>query len=240
MSLYENESIFQVLFVTLILGGGCAIMAGRGIALTWRNIGTAAIAMIPLGLAVRFVHFALFNEPLLQPQTYIVETIFLIAAACLALPLAQAATMAKADYKIDKDRISTAYKVDKAVCGALKDNAKDICVEEAKAKEKVGKAELEFNYTGKANDGNKVLVAKEKCDDLAGNTKDVCVKEAKAVEIKALADAKMGKEIGIAKRDAATDKKDADYKVDIEKCDSQTGDVKTLCVSTAKLKFGKS
>ncbi|MBP6405215.1 MAG: hypothetical protein KA335_06140 [Ramlibacter sp.] len=173
----------------------------------------------------------------------------LIAAACLALPMAQAATMAKADYKIDKDRISTAYKVDKAVCGALKDNAKDICVEEAKAKEKVGKAELEFNYTGKANDGNKVLVAKaeaayavakEKCDDLAGNTKDVCVKEAKAVEIKALADAKMGKEIGIAKRDAATDKKDADYKVDIEKCDSQTGDVKTLCVSTAKLKFGKS
>ncbi len=32
-----------------------------------------------------------------------------------------------------------------------------------------------------------------------GNAKDVCVKEAKAVEIKALADAKMGKEIGAAK-----------------------------------------
>ena len=173
----------------------------------------------------------------------------LIAAAALALPMAQAATMAKADYTVEKQRISATYKVDKAACDSLKDNAKDVCVEEAKAKEKVGKAELEFSYTGKANDGNKVMVAKaesayavakEKCDDQSGNAKDVCVKEAKAVEIKALADAKMGKEISTAKKDAVADKKDADYKVDIEKCDAQSGDAKTLCVSTAKLKFGKT
>ena len=90
-------------------------------------------------------------------------------------------------------------------------------------------AELEYGYTGKAADRNKVLVvkaesayavAKERCDDKAGNAKDVCVKEAKAVETKALADAKMGKEIGEAKKDAAADKLDADYKVAIEKCDA--------------------
>ena len=98
MSLYENESVFQVLFVTLILGGGCAIMAGRGIALTWRSIGTAAIAMIPLGLAVRFVHFALFNEPLLQPQTYVIETILLIAAACLSFQRTRAQQMVRQYY----------------------------------------------------------------------------------------------------------------------------------------------
>jgi hypothetical protein len=173
----------------------------------------------------------------------------LITAAILALPMAQAATMTKADYKLDKQRISATYKLDKAACDPLKANAKDVCVEEAKAKEKVANAELEFSYTGKADDGNKVLVAKaesayavakEKCDDQSGNAKDVCVKEAKAVEVKALADAKMGKEINTAKKDAATDKKDADYKVDIEKCDAQAGDAKSLCISTAKLKFGKS
>jgi hypothetical protein len=38
-------------------------------------------------------------------------------------------------------------------------------------------------------------VAKEKCDDQAGNARDVCRKEAKAVETKALADAKMGKQM---------------------------------------------
>jgi hypothetical protein len=41
------------------------------------------------------------------------------------------------------------------------------------------------------------------------------VQEAKAVEAKALADAKMGKEIGDARQDAAAEKLDADYKVAI-------------------------
>jgi len=148
----------------------------------------------------------------------------LIAAAILALPMAQAATMAKADYKIDKQQISTSYKTDKAACDPLKANAKDICVEEAKAKEKVAKAELEFNYTGKANDGNKVLVAKaeaayavakEKCDDLAGNTKDVCVKEAKAAETTAKADAKA--KMKTADANATAGEKTADARSDASK-----------------------
>ncbi len=173
----------------------------------------------------------------------------LIVAALLSFSVAQAATLPKADYKAEKTRISAEYKVDKAACAPMKDNAKDVCVEEAKAKEKVARAELEYSYTGKAADQTKVLeakaksayaVAKEKCDDLAGNPKDVCVKEAKAVEVKAMADAKMGKQIGEAKGEATDDKMDANYKVAIEKCDALTGDAKTNCVSTAKAKFGKN
>lgn len=173
----------------------------------------------------------------------------LLAASLLALPAAYAATMSKADYKAGKTRISADYKADKAACDSLAANAKDICVQEAKAKEKVARAEIEYGYTGKTADRNKVLVAKaesayavakERCDDLAGNAKDVCVKEAKAVEIKALADAKMGKEIGEAKKDAAADKLDADYKVAIEKCDALAGDPKSSCVAAAKARFGKN
>jgi hypothetical protein len=173
----------------------------------------------------------------------------LIVAALLALPVAQAANITKDDYKSGKTRISADYKADKAACSALKANAKDICVEEAKAKEKVARAELEYSYTGKAKDQTKLMevkaksayaVAKEKCDDKAGNDKDVCVKEAKAVETKALADAKMGKEIGEAKKEATEDKRDADYKVAVEKCDAMSGDAKTSCVAAAKAKFGKN
>lgn len=98
MQLYSNESIFQVLFVTLVLGGGCALLAGRAIALTWRGIGIAAIAMVPLGLAVRFVHFALFNEILLQPQTYIIETAILIAVSCLSFQRTRAQQMVRQYY----------------------------------------------------------------------------------------------------------------------------------------------
>ena len=171
-----------------------------------------------------------------------------LVAAVLMLPAAQAADMSKVDYKASKARISADYKTDKTACAAMAANAKDICTQEAKAKEKVALAELEYSYTGKAADQNKVLVAKanttyavakERCDDKAGNDKDVCVKEAKAVQTKALADAKMGKQIGAAKKDASEDKRDADYKVAVEKCDALSGDPKTGCMNAAKTKFGK-
>lgn len=55
--------------------------------------------------------------------------------------------------------------------------------------EKVALAEIEYGYTGKAADANKVLVAKaesvyavakERCDDQSGNAKSSCVAAAKA------------------------------------------------------------
>jgi hypothetical protein len=177
----------------------------------------------------------------------------LILAATLMLVLshgtAQAATISKAEFRASKTRISADYKVDKAACGSQSGNAKDVCVEEAKAKEKVALAELQYSYTDKRSDMTKVAVAKaessyavakEKCDDKAGNAKDVCVEEAKAIETKLLADAKLGKEVHDAKVDASQDKRDADYKVAIEKCDALAGDAKTHCVAAAKLKFGKN
>lgn len=173
----------------------------------------------------------------------------LIVGALLVLPVAQAATMSKAEYKAANTRISADYKADKAACASLAGNAKDICVEEAKAKEKVARAELEYSYSGKPGDQTKVLVAKaksayavakEKCDDKAGNVKKVCVQEAKAVETKALADAKMGKQIGEAKKEASEEKRDADYKVAVEKCDALAGDAKASCIAAAKAKFGKN
>jgi len=173
----------------------------------------------------------------------------LVTAGLLALPLAQAASMSKADYNTAKTRISAEYKAERSACASQSANAKDICVEEASAKEKVARAELEYGYSAKPADQTKLkvakaesayAVAKEKCDDQAGNAKDVCVKEAKAVEVKALADAKMGQEIGEAKVDASEAKRDADYKVAVEKCDAMAGDAKASCLSTAKVSFGKN
>jgi hypothetical protein len=172
----------------------------------------------------------------------------LVAAALLAMPLAQAANLSKADYQTAKARISADYKTDKSACASRAGNAKDICVEEAKAREKVARAELEYGYSAKPADQTKVMVAKaestyavakERCDDKAGNMKAVCVKEAKAVETKALADARMGKQIGEAAKEASDDKRNADYSVAAQKCDALAGDAKTDCNAAAKAKFGK-
>jgi dsDNA-specific endonuclease/ATPase MutS2 len=172
----------------------------------------------------------------------------LMLAGLLALPLAQAAGMSKADYDSAKTRIGADNKAEHKVCAPMTANAKDVCKEQADAKHKVARAELEYGYSGKPADKNKVLVAKaestyavakEKCDDLAGNGKDVCIKEAKAVEVKALADAKMADKIGEARSDASDTKRDADYKVANEKCDALAGEAKNSCVSAAKTAFGK-
>jgi hypothetical protein len=105
-------------------------------------------------------------------------------------------------------------------------------------------------------------VAKEKCDDKAGNTKDVCLKEAEAAHTAAKADAKAHKKtvdanktaneksttarvkadekIAVARKDAALDKRDAEYAVAKEKCDVLAGNPKDVCVNDAKARFGKS
>ena len=173
----------------------------------------------------------------------------LAALAILALPVVQAASMSKDEYGAGKSRITAEYKTAKDACGSFAGNAKDICVEEAKAKEKVARAELEYGYSGKAEDQNKIMVAKaegayavarEKCDDKAGNEKDVCVQVAKAAETKALADAKLNRKVGAARSDASEDKREATYKVAAERCNAFSGEAKSSCLVDAKLKFGKS
>lgn len=173
----------------------------------------------------------------------------LITLALAALPLSSAFAVSKAENSAARSRIEAAYKVDRAACNSLAQNAKDVCVEEAKAKEKVALAEQEFAYTGTVADQRKVAtvkaetaytVAKERCDDKSGNDKDVCVKEAKAVETKALADVNLGKKVGEAVSEAKDDKRDANYKVAAEKCDALAGAAKDSCMMEAKQKYGKT
>ena len=173
---------------------------------------------------------------------------------------ATATTLSSDAYKAEKDRIDAAYKAEVAQCKSLGGNAKDVCEVTAKGHRDVAKAEAEASYknTAKARYDARVAhvdanykLAKEKCDDLAGNNKDVCVKEAKAAEVKGKADAKVDKvateqaqestkKVADAKTDAAQDKRDADYKVAVEKCDALAGDAKSRCVNDAKVRFGRS
>ena len=185
----------------------------------------------------------------------------LFAAAGIAIAGGtQAQTMSKGAHDSAYKSATAQYKTDREACNSHSGNAKDICVEEAKGKEKVAKAEADAAYKGtpKARESARLAhadanynVAKEKCDDASGNAKDVCVKEAKAGYVKAKADAKVDRvaadtrntsaeKTASARRDAADEKRDADYKVALEKCDSLAGTAKDACVSSAKSRYGKS
>lgn len=124
----------------------------------------------------------------------------LIVAGLLAFSSGFAADkMSREEYNAAKDRIEAQYKADQEACEALKDNAQDVCEKEAKAKEKVARAELAYQRTGEDRDRMEIAevkaeqdyaVAKERCDDMSGDQKDACQKEAKAAEEKAKADMK--------------------------------------------------
>jgi hypothetical protein len=116
-----------------------------------------------------------------------------------AMVAAHAAPMSKEEASAEKSRIEADYKSERKACDALAGNAKDVCVEQAKGKEKVARAELDYKQDASPRHRDKVAevradadysVAKEKCDDLSGDQKDVCVKDAKAAKAKAEADIK--------------------------------------------------
>ncbi len=177
-----------------------------------------------------------------------------------AKPVAPVVPISKDAYDVAVRNADAQSKMDKDACSPRSGNAKDICLAEANGKEKVAKAEAEAAYrnTPKERESARVAraeatysVGKEKCDDLAGNAKDVCVKEADAVLVKAKADAKVDRVAADSRQDAVTKqadarkeadtvKRDADYKVAIEKCDALAGAAKNACVSNAKAQYGRS
>ena len=110
-----------------------------------------------------------------------------------------AQNMSKDEHEAAEKSIVAQYKLDKEKCESLTGNAEDICVANAKGKEKVAKAELEAKFKPSKEAAYKVSVAKaeanydvtkEKCDDKAGNDQEVCEKAAKAVLEKAKSEAK--------------------------------------------------
>jgi len=93
--LYEDESLGIFVLVTILLGGGAAVLAGRAIAATWRPWWQVVIYMLILGGAVRFIHFALFGGTLLSPYYYAVDSAVCLLAGLLGFRVARVAQMVR-------------------------------------------------------------------------------------------------------------------------------------------------
>jgi hypothetical protein len=80
--LSDEHSLGVFFLVSVVMGGGAAWLAGRAIASTWRPWWHLALYMLILSLAVRFIHFALFDSKFLSLHYYLVDS-----AVCLAFGL---------------------------------------------------------------------------------------------------------------------------------------------------------
>ena len=71
------------LLVTVVMGGMAAYATGSAIASTWRPRWQLVAYGFLIAGAVRFIHYALFDEPFIAPRSYVVDLAVLIAAAAL-------------------------------------------------------------------------------------------------------------------------------------------------------------
>ncbi len=93
--LYEAgpHGLWIFLLLTVVLGGIAAFVTGRAIATTWRPLWQLPWYVLLLALGVRFLHFALFQEPLLAPSSLAVDYVLLLAVAALGHRLARVQQM---------------------------------------------------------------------------------------------------------------------------------------------------
>ena len=185
-----------------------------------------------------------------------------LTAVCAVACMSSVFAATPAEHKAAKDQISADYKAAKTQCNSLMGNAKDVCEKEAKGREKIALAELDYRADASERHRHNLAktkadaaydVSKEKCDDLKGNPKDVCVKDAKAAHVKALeaakvadaraetnvAPAKKAADVSEARKDANQNVREAEYKAARERCDALSGDVKDKCVADAKRIHGQ-
>ena len=170
----------------------------------------------------------------------------LIGTASLAFAVTASAAPAhsRATYNATFEKATADGKAAQDKCDALSGNAKDVCIEQAKAVEGRAKADAKAQYkrTRKtrteariaAADGD-FAVAAAKCRAKAGNDQDFCVEEAQAVHAKAIEDAKSTKKVA----DASADAREAEYRVALQKCDTLSAAGKDSCVEETKDRFLK-
>jgi len=81
------RSLLLFLFVTVGLGGGAAMLAGRAIAATWRPWWDVVKYMLLLAVAVRFVQFSVYQSQFPSLSAYLVDAAVCLIAGLLSFRL---------------------------------------------------------------------------------------------------------------------------------------------------------
>lgn len=87
----SNPGVF--IAMTVVVAGFCAFMTGQAIAVTWRAKWQIYPYALLLGVADRFLVFAMFDGPLLSWTAYLSNSLVLIVIAELAFRYARADKM---------------------------------------------------------------------------------------------------------------------------------------------------
>ena len=168
-----------------------------------------------------------------------------------------ALAMDRAAYNTARQRIGADTKVRLEKCRPLSGNAREVCTKEARGSAVIAQADLDALYRPSEQAHFKARVARanvayevarKKCDDLAVPTRKVCQKDAKGVHVRAVEDAKVAQveqragdtpaaksaAVVQARKDAAAERRKADFDAAKARCDALSGELQTKCVADAR------
>jgi len=124
------------------------------------------------------------------------KIVLLTLATAASASIAFAQNTDTAAYKNAHNKAESDYKMAKKQCKAMKDNAQDVCEEEAKVARAKAERDAVAQYRNTPKDldkANRKLadaeydLAKERCDDLSGDAKDSCQNQARSAKSTAMA-----------------------------------------------------
>ncbi|KQP60642.1 DUF6867 family protein [Methylobacterium sp. Leaf108] len=76
---HDLPTLWVFVLVTVTLGGGAAWMTGAGIARGWRPFWQCLLALLLVAAVARFLHYALFEQPLLSGMGFALDAIVILA-----------------------------------------------------------------------------------------------------------------------------------------------------------------
>ena len=88
-----DKSFWVYMLLTVSLGGAAARVSGSVIAATWRPRWQIFGVALLLACAVRFLHYALFEEPFLSPRLFLLDYGVLLLFAASGYQLTRAYRM---------------------------------------------------------------------------------------------------------------------------------------------------
>ena len=88
-----NVNLPVFIGITLVLGGGGAWMMGRALAANWRPVWQLVGYALLLGLADRFLVYALFEGELLSLRGYLLDTAVILGIALVSFRVTRVNTM---------------------------------------------------------------------------------------------------------------------------------------------------
>lgn len=143
--------------------------------------------------------------PTILKGTNMKKIVLLTLATAASASFAFAQNMDTAGYKQAHNKAESDYKAAKKACKSLKDNAQDICEEEAKVARAKAERDAVAQYKNTPRElekANRKLadaeyeLADERCDELSGDSKDSCENQARTAKANALASLGTGTAMG--------------------------------------------